>query len=212
MDLQMPVMDGLEATRLIRADAALCKTLIIALSANAYDDDRERCKQAGMNDFLSKPIEPALLYTMLEQWLLQARTQEPITISTSHETSPAPISQQNELQSSDNVGAIDLTLLHNVVKGDKQLVKKLVFEFLDAAQLGLSEIETALLHQDIPALNLVGLRLKSSSRTLGAFRLSDLCAKLENIDNNTPLKLATTIFSEIQIEFEKVSAEIFTQF
>jgi two-component system, sensor histidine kinase and response regulator len=69
MDLQMPVMDGLEATRRIRANPDFAELPIIAITANALPRDRDRCLAAGMNDFLSKPVYAAQLTTMLGKWL-----------------------------------------------------------------------------------------------------------------------------------------------
>jgi CheY-like chemotaxis protein len=69
MDMQMPVMDGLTATRQLRAQSALATLPVIAMTANAMEGDRQACLQAGMNDHLSKPIEPDLLFAMLLQWL-----------------------------------------------------------------------------------------------------------------------------------------------
>jgi len=74
MDMQMPVMDGLEATRRIRALAALARVPIIALTGNADDDDVLRCREAGMNDFVAKPIAPARFYATLVRWLGPATT------------------------------------------------------------------------------------------------------------------------------------------
>jgi len=69
MDMQMPEMDGLEATRAIRCIPAYATTPILALTANAFAEDRRACLDAGMNDVLTKPIEPALLYQALARWL-----------------------------------------------------------------------------------------------------------------------------------------------
>jgi signal transduction histidine kinase len=69
MDMQMPVMDGIEATRAIREHPSLRATPIVALTANAFDEDRRRCLAEGMNDHLAKPVMPELLYQTLLRWL-----------------------------------------------------------------------------------------------------------------------------------------------
>jgi signal transduction histidine kinase/ActR/RegA family two-component response regulator len=69
MDVHMPVMDGLQATRAIRAVPGLRSLPIVAMTANVYDEDRTACLDAGMDDFVTKPVEPQALYAMLLKWL-----------------------------------------------------------------------------------------------------------------------------------------------
>jgi len=76
LDVQMPVMSGLEASRLIRRLPGRSAIPILALTANAFDEDRERCLAAGMNDHISKPTDPEALYTTLLRWLQQPSGRE----------------------------------------------------------------------------------------------------------------------------------------
>ncbi len=73
MDVQMPNLNGIDATRIIREESANMTTPILAMTANAYDEDRERCLKAGMNDHLAKPVDPAHFYTLLLRWLEHER-------------------------------------------------------------------------------------------------------------------------------------------
>jgi CheY-like chemotaxis protein len=69
MDMQMPEMDGIEATRRIRQLPGRASTPILAMTANAFAEDRERCLAVGMKDFLTKPVDPDRLFVTLLHWL-----------------------------------------------------------------------------------------------------------------------------------------------
>jgi CheY-like chemotaxis protein len=77
MDMQMPIMDGLEATQRIRQLPGGAQIPILAMTANAFNEDKQRCFAAGMNDFIAKPVDPEILFSTLLRWLSKERISPP---------------------------------------------------------------------------------------------------------------------------------------
>ena len=77
MDMQMPEMDGLEACRRIRQLPGWAQRPIVAMTANAFAEDKERCFQAGLDDFITKPVDPEHLFEVVLRWLIIGRASTP---------------------------------------------------------------------------------------------------------------------------------------
>jgi len=167
MDMQMPDMDGLEATRRIRQTPALSHLVVLAMTANATADDRSRCEQAGMNDFQTKPLIPTQLYQMLARWLPRRAGQAGST-----DTAPPAVAAAPE-------PAIELERLSQLLNHDSAKLARLARVFIDTTREGLAQMQQAYQARDLQTLARLGHKLKSSAATMGARRLAQDCAQLE---------------------------------
>ena len=194
MDVQMPVMDGLEATRRIRQDPRLHQTLVIAMTANAGVDDRARCLQAGMDEFLSKPVVPELLAATIARCLGRS-------------AAPAP-----DVASAPAQGAtpLDLGMLASTFSGDAERMRKYAFLFLSTARDALGEIDAALGGGDMAAVAAVAHRVKSSARTVGAVGFADLCEQLE-AQGGRPAQ-AKALAARLRAKLTRIEREVTSQF
>ena len=176
MDLQMPVLDGFEATRMIRSDPRLRDTVVIAMTANAGRDDRERALAAGMDDFLTKPTSPARLFSAIGA----AIGKRALVAAPEHEAPPdcgVGAAAATPLPSPSSVfdqGALSLTF-----GGNPDKMRKYALMFLDASADGLRDIADAIAQADLERLAAIAHRLKSSARAIGALDFADSCAQLE---------------------------------
>jgi signal transduction histidine kinase/DNA-binding response OmpR family regulator len=124
MDMQMPVMDGIAATKMIRSNPRFRELPIIAMTANARDADREMCQQAGMNDHVSKPIDPDAMFTTVMKWIKPRRARP-----------SEPLSQKVEADSSQNpphvpeIDGVDIRDGLKRVGGNGRLYRDLLMKF-----------------------------------------------------------------------------------
>ncbi|SHN26679.1 PAS domain S-box-containing protein [Duganella sacchari] len=176
MDVQMPLMDGLEATRRIRADPRLADMRVLAMTATATSEDRVRCIEAGMDDFISKPIQPALMYQTIANWLPERDA------TAQGDTPPArPARPAFKTTLGGDPAVIDLSILAKLLGYHPHKVRKFAFKFLQNTQDGLTQMEAALGRGDVGTLRELGHRLKSPARTVGALGMGELMLALEQL-------------------------------
>lgn len=183
MDLQMPVMDGLTATRAIRdleKQDARRRTPIIALTANAMRGDQERCEAAGMDGFLTKPIEIERLRDALTKFGLAAgvaTAAQPALFEANPEavlTTPADAV----------IPPVNLARLNEITDGDQEFARELIETFIASSEAQLTELRAAVDADDRPALARVAHKLKGACANIHAEEMRALIAKLE-VDSST---------------------------
>jgi CheY-like chemotaxis protein/HPt (histidine-containing phosphotransfer) domain-containing protein len=181
MDVQMPVMDGFEATRMIRADPRLKQTLVIAMTANAGKDDQARCLAAGMDEFVTKPIAPKQLFEVIARWLARRpdysgrRRSAPAVQGGPKDGDGLPV------YVSSDPGLLDMAALAATFGSHPDKMRKYAYMFLDSARDGLAELSEALDRGDLARAAELGHRIKSSARAIGATRFAELCQQVEGV-------------------------------
>ena len=169
MDCQMPVMDGFEATRSIRADGRFAALPVIAMTANAMAGDRERCAAAGMNDHVAKPIDIDLLFLTLARWM-KPRTGTDVSFAT------PPQTQTNSMPA---VADLDIAKVVERIGDDGDLFRNMLRWFYDGQADFVRSMRAAIATGDhVTALRLVHT-LKGAAGDIGATPLCEAVKRLE---------------------------------
>jgi PAS domain S-box-containing protein len=211
MDMQMPVMDGLETTRRIRSNSKFAAIRIIAMTANAGRENWMRCLDVGMDDFITKPIDFQIFLAMLAKWLMQLPDRVP-PVSGKRLVPELAVGVGISMADLNDPSLIDLSMLLKTLGNHPDKIRKYALMFLELAQKAMVEIETALDHGDMVKLSALGHRTKSSAKTVGAMGFSELCQALEHLKDGEDVGQARDIVVRMRMLLEQIAEKINTEF
>ena len=198
MDCLMPEMDGYEATLALRNTSSTENIPIIALTANAQQSDRERCIEAGMNDFISKPFEFDDLIKTLNHWLPETAYSEEVETEL-QAVSRAATDNENKLP----VMNPDIYIkLRNTIPDTFDAVVKV---FLDETAIKLDQIAQFINDDNFEESKRLSHSLKSSSATLGAMALSHIATLIESSSKQEDKQASLSLIPELKQTFEQTS-------
>lgn len=194
MDVQMPEMDGLEVTGRIRKLSADKRNVpIIAITAHALIGDREKCIQAGMNEYISKPIKQTELLAMIDKLL---------KVNSSEET------KEEETMIESNNLSLDLNRLEKVSLGDKDFESDLLNEYMVDARNKFDQMKAVLDENNMKRLSELAHTLKGSSYTVGASSVGDESLGIELSAKNNDKESCTERLTKLRLSIENTENEI----
>jgi two-component system sensor histidine kinase/response regulator len=183
MDMQMPVMDGITATKLIRTLPEGGNVPIIAMTANVMQEDKERCFEAGMSDYLSKPIDPDSLWEMLQKWIApRSETSQVEMESPSIPCAPGEDALPEGL---------DLEAGLRRASGNREFYVKVLKKFVEKYRDSRIELERMLTENKVPAALEFLHSMRGAAGTLGAVKLERAITDLEALLRSSAVSMLT---------------------
>ena len=204
MDMQMPEMDGLEATRRIRmagANVTNPRVPIIAMTANAMEEDRERCLEAGMNDYITKPIRQPVLAEVIKRWLPKEDSQT----QTAGQTAPGAQAEPGALAVFDRNDLLERLL------NDGEMAGIVLSDALENFPLRIQALKHGLDTGDIPGALLQAHTLKGAAASVSAPALSKAADEIEMSLRSADLPATQTLIGELKRQFERLKERLQTE-
>jgi polar amino acid transport system substrate-binding protein len=196
MDLQMPVMDGFTATRELRKDERYKALPILAMTANATHEDRQRCEEAGMDDHIAKPIIPKVLFETLLKWVPHMERELPD--APDDDVSDATPAELPDLQGVDTEAGLAR------VGGNVRSYLKLLNKFAENQSDAISEIRSAVADGDGELSVRLAHTLKGVGGAIGATALQEAAAKLEATLKKDSQALPKKLIAAAEQELDRI--------
>ncbi len=180
MDVQMPEMDGLEATRAIRSRIDATELPILAMTANAFDEDRRRCRDAGMNDFVAKPVDPANLFDTVALWLGKHKDVA-AQLSTRESPRPRTENERVRLDALARIAGLEQRTGLRSVNGDVLRYWELLRRFERTYRNAVADIKRVVENQEIDEALQLAHGMKGAAGTLGFAVVADAARQIEHL-------------------------------
>jgi PAS domain S-box-containing protein len=200
-DLHMPQMDGYELTTAIRTrESGAQHVPIVALTANALQGEADRCRELGMDDYLSKPVSLADLKATLDKWLPSASLGVRLNETTDRAAAwPAAVAMP-----------ADINVLKALVGGDEATMRKLMRDFTASTDGVAAAMRAACAGGQPAAARAAAHNLKSSARAIGALVLSELCVDMERAGGAGDMEMLATKLPLFENEISRVNAYLYS--
>jgi two-component system, sensor histidine kinase and response regulator len=203
MDVQMPVMDGYQATRAIRRDGRFRDLAIVAMTAHALAGDREKCFQAGMNDYLSKPIIPERLYAVMSGWMSSSKFERTI-----ESNAPKPLVEKEVPVFA--LPHMDVAQGMERLAGNMELYKELLVEFRERNTDILTDLREMVNNSDMQGARNRLHGFKGVCGNLGAEGITGLLQTLETAMVASRTNEIDTVMEQLDVRLKETFAAIDT--
>ena len=202
MDIQMPIVDGFDATRTLRSFDEFAELPIVAMTAHAMQGERERCERAGMNDYITKPIEPIYLYQMLVKWI-QAKDQGTVLQLPAKDLFATTDISQCDFTLPVSLAGIDIKLGLKRTGNKVKLYVELAESFYKQYRQSGEQFRTLLAAKDYAGVNRLAHIMQAGAGSIGAERLRKQLIKVAELADRKQ------IFDDKLIDFYQLLEQVF---